>query len=52
MHHYWKKTWIQHFQPESKHQGLKWYHPTPLVRLMVMTQAAAAKAMFTLFWDT
>lgn len=45
------KTWIQHFQLESKHQSLKWKHLTSLVRMMVRTQATPGKTMFTIFWD-
>lgn len=37
------KTWIQHFQLESKHQSLKWKHQTSLVRMTVRTQATPRK---------
>ena len=45
------KTWVYHYEPESKRQSMQWKHPSSLASKKFKTQASAGKVMLTIFWD-
>jgi hypothetical protein len=45
------KTWLYHYEPESKAQSMAWKRPTSRVVKKLKNQPSAAKIMLTLFWD-
>jgi hypothetical protein len=42
------ETWVHHYEPCSKWQGMELKHPTSL---NLKSQASAGKVMLLLFWD-
>ena len=45
------KSWVYHFEPESKRQSMQWKHLSSLANKKFKTQASAGKVMLTIFWD-
>jgi hypothetical protein len=45
------KSWVYHYEPESKKQSMQWKHPLSLANKKFKTQASAGKVMLTIFWD-
>jgi hypothetical protein len=45
------KTWVHHYEPESKAQSMAWKHPTLPVAKKFKSQPSAGKIMLTLFWN-
>ena len=45
------KSWVYHYEPESKRQSMQWKHPSPPANKKFKTQASAGKIMLTIFWD-
>jgi len=45
------KSWVYHYEPESKGQSTQWKHPSSQANKKFKTQASARKVMLTIFWD-
>jgi len=45
------KTWVHHYDPESKRQSMEWRHPSFPMQKKFKRQPSAKKVMLTLFWD-
>jgi hypothetical protein len=45
------ETWVYHYEPESKAQGMAWKRPTSPVAKKSKIQPSSGKIMLTLFWD-
>ena len=45
------KTWIYHYEPESKRRSMQWRHPTSPKPKKFKSQKSAAKIMVTVFWN-
>jgi hypothetical protein len=46
------KSWVHHYQPESKHASVQWKHPSsPSTRKFKVTPSAG-RVMLTMFWDS
>jgi hypothetical protein len=45
------ETWVNHYEPESKAQGVAWKRPTSPVAKKFKSQPSAGKIIFTLLWD-
>ena len=44
------KSWVYHYEPESKRQSTQWKHPLSLASKKFKTHASAGKIMLTIFW--
>jgi hypothetical protein len=45
------KTWVHHYEPESKRHSMEWNHLSSLVRKKFKQQPSCKKLMLTFFWD-
>ena len=45
------KTWVHHYDPESKRQSMEWRHPSSPAQKKFKRQPSTKKVMLTLFWD-
>jgi len=45
------KSWVYHYEPESKIQSMQWNHPSSPATKKFRTQASTGKVMLTIFWD-
>jgi hypothetical protein len=45
------KTWIHHFQPQTKRQSMEWHHATSGKKTFKAI-SSASKIMATVFWDS
>jgi hypothetical protein len=45
------KTWVHHYELESKRQSTEWKHPLSPVRKKFRQQPSCKKLMITFFWD-
>ncbi|KAJ4426959.1 hypothetical protein ANN_26758 [Periplaneta americana] len=45
------KTWISHFNPETKQQSIHWRHSRSPVRMKFKQTLSVRKVMCTVFWD-
>ena len=45
------KSWVYHYEPESKRQSMQWKHPLSPANKKFKTQASAGQVMLTIFWD-
>jgi hypothetical protein len=46
------KTWVHHYQPETKRKCMQWKHPSSPAAKKFKTQPSASKLMLTIFWDS
>jgi hypothetical protein len=46
------ETWIHHYEPESKCQGMKWKYPHSPAKRKFKTHPTAGNLMLTVFWDS
>ena len=46
------KTWVHHFEPESKRALMEWCHPTSPRSKKFKSQQSVGKVMVTVFWDS
>ena len=46
------KTWVHHFEPESKRASMEWRHPTSPRSKKFKSQQSAEKVLVTVFWDS
>jgi len=46
------KTWLHHFDPESKAQSMAWKHVISLAPRKFCVIASDCKVMATIFWDS
>ena len=46
------KTWVHHFEPESKRALMECRHPTSSRSEKLKSQQSAGKVMVTVFWDS
>ena len=46
------KTWVHHFELESKKVSMEWRHPTSPCSKNFKSQQSAGKVMVTAFWDS
>jgi hypothetical protein len=45
------KTWIRHFEPETKRQSMEWHHATSPRKKKFKAIPSAINIMATVFWD-
>jgi hypothetical protein len=45
------KTWVHHFEPETKRQSMEWHHLQLPRKKKFKTAPSAGKVMVTVFWD-
>jgi len=45
------KTWVHHYDPDSKRQSMEWKHPSSPAKKKFKRQPSAKKIMLTPFWD-
>jgi len=45
------KTWVHHYDPESKRQSMEWRDPSSPAQKKFKRQSSAKKVMLTLFWN-
>ena len=46
------KSWVHHYEPESKRQSMEWKHPQSPCNKKFKIQPSAGKEMLTVFWDS
>jgi len=46
------KTWVHHYDLDSKRQSMEWRHPSSPEQKKFKRQPSAKKVTLTLFWDT
>ena len=46
------KTWVHHYELESKQQSMEWKHPQSPCKKKFKTQPSTGKLMLTVFWDS
>ena len=47
-----EETWIRHWDPETKHESMRWKHPGSTLPKNFKTQPPAGKVMAIVFWDS
>jgi hypothetical protein len=49
-----EKSWVHHYQPQSKRASMQWKHPSSLSNknIKVTSTPSSAKVMLTGFWDS